>query len=1240
MTSMSRLHHKADRLSNPDAPMSEAKKWLSYYRTSLSDADRMGRKRPNESIVTTNLYAEEVREQCSEWFSEPGPEPQEWVQIQVAPFRLSRPARSGKPGRSFFVPFWIPALLGSDGTLHPPEGHNVPYPWFVRESLAPYEHPGQFPICGTLEGYDQAISVPYDVETWEDQVAFANSVFKAVTDQTIADFEADGYVKSLEWTIERAEVTGVSKSVSKLYEQFVPSDVVVPPLVRALIDPPVLAQKSTDLPEIDVFLCEDHLGQMSDDYPLSPSQREAISSFGRTKPAEVLAINGPPGTGKTTLLRSIVADGVVRGVVDDSRDGTPFTILASSTNNQAITNILDNFASATSSDPLSKRWLPVSPSYGMYLPSNAKFKLWNESRDGYPAITVPKKKLEPGSEYPALDGFDYEAWRQTYLEHARVALADVGNTFSDTKVAIAWLESEIDRLRNGISDVVRAAKSMAPLLDEASAPGASLSGLIEGVAEALRQRVADAETLCDTTAKRQDALNAYLADEPFLLQLFRWIPAVRKRRVARVRGALANDIERDVLFRLTAIEELERKLAEDAQHAESQRDAARLARTVFLEDRVPLDTLVATVADKGWASRFVVSEDDRDPVPWYRGIADALDVTYRYRLFCLSSRLQEARWLDRVSERMESKFRQFGMGRKGRASLFTEMAYLTPLFISTCHSVARFLRVSERLEDSSGTAPQFRDVYSEESFDVVVMDEAGQVSPEIGLAPFFFGRRAIVVGDAAQIEPVWSIHSRRIDAQNLSINGVVPAKTSDEVLTGLSASGRLCSDGSVMKMAQRATVFGQDRTPRGLMLTEHRRCVDELIGFCNRNVYGGSLRPMTGTIESARAAGHALSDLPALGYAHIRGYSTRKNGSRRNVTEAKAVARFLETWGDRLKEVYPKTSIGEIVAVVTPFRAQKEEIEAALDEIGFPHDDLTVGTVHSLQGAERPVVLFSPTYGSNDLSSSLFFDNSFNMLNVAISRAKYHFVVIGDVRVFRNTNHRQPSGALGAMLFAAPSNEINTSFHYSHENPVDPESLAPLPTIDGVRFKRISTLEEHRDVIRRSIANARTRVIIVSPFISIRAIESDHLESLVRDAIEERGVTVRVFTDDRLDYHNGTLKDSSREGRESLVRSGAEVNICAGIHNKAIAIDDRILIEGSFNWLSATRDPGSPHARRDVSVAVFELVETVREPDGTDSADVSWGDEKTTGAVVARNIASLISEMEPHVVEKLTADAE
>ncbi|WP_249183085.1 AAA domain-containing protein, partial [Anaerostipes sp. Marseille-Q3525] len=94
--------------------------------------------------------------------------------------------------------------------------------------------------------------------------------------------------------------------------------------------------------KIDFNKMKYHSGQMGGEYPLSPSQREAISCFSEIKNGEVLAVNGPPGTGKTTLLQSIVANMYVNAAL--KKDKAP-VIVATSTNNQAVTNIIDSFGS-------------------------------------------------------------------------------------------------------------------------------------------------------------------------------------------------------------------------------------------------------------------------------------------------------------------------------------------------------------------------------------------------------------------------------------------------------------------------------------------------------------------------------------------------------------------------------------------------------------------------------------------------------------------------------------------------------------------------------------------------------------------------------------------------------------------------------------------------------------------------------------------------------------------------------
>jgi superfamily I DNA and/or RNA helicase len=70
-----------------------------------------------------------------------------------------------------------------------------------------------------------------------------------------------------------------------------------------------------------------------------------------------------------------------------------------------------------------------------------------------------------------------------------------------------------------------------------------------------------------------------------------------------------------------------------------------------------------------------------------------------------------------------------------------------------------------------------------------------------------------------------------------------------------------------------------------------------------------------------------------------------------------------------LKRHYSK-SLHEVVGIVTPFSAQVSTIKQALGKQGIStganETSLTVGTVHSLQGAERAIVIFSPVYSKHE----------------------------------------------------------------------------------------------------------------------------------------------------------------------------------------------------------------------------------------------------------------------------------
>lgn len=348
-----------------------------------------------------------------------------------------------------------------------------------------------------------------------------------------------------------------------------------------------------------------------------------------------------------------------------------------------------------------------------------------------------------------------------------------------------------------------------------------------------------------------------------------------------------------------------------------------------------------------------------------------------------------------------------------------------------------------------------------------------------------------------------------------------------------------------MLLAQHATAFTADLGAPGMLLAQHWRCVPEVISYCNRLAYGGQLVPCREDISRERI-------LPAFGRAHLQSPAKRLGSSWINPGEAKTVATWIAGKRAELEAFYGRDKIEDIVGVVTPFAAQTRILLQALHDVEL--DQISAGTVHTFQGAERPVIIFSPVYSFTG-KGSYFFDHGPNMLNVAVSRAKDSFLVIGDLRLFDASRIALPSGLLGHYLFASPDNEIS--------------GISPIPVPEDETVEQLLDLKAHRSALRRALAEGRERVLIASPYLRPRVLDEDNIEEQVA-AASQRGVEVIVFYNSA--FHEKTL-DRTKAAKvvERLIKAGADVRDAPNIHLKTLICDRQWLVSSSFNWLSAER---------------------------------------------------------------------
>jgi DNA replication ATP-dependent helicase Dna2 len=244
-------------------------------------------------------------------------------------------------------------------------------------------------------------------------------------------------------------------------------------------------------------------------------------------------------------------------------------------------------------------------------------------------------------------------------------------------------------------------------------------------------------------------------------------------------------------------------------------------------------------------------------------------------------------------------------------------------------------------------------------FDVIVFDEASQVTVPLALMAMRKGRRFVFVGDHRQLPPV--VLSRSVfDRQSVSAFAALTDADTDHCV----------------------------------MLDQTYRLNRWLTEWPSRTYYGGALR----SVGHNRDRRLALRDLPAklspmLGADHCGVFvpTLDRTARVRNERDAELVATLCSA-------ALAGGLAGADIGVVTPYRAQGSAVREALRRtVGQEAARVIVAdTVERMQGQERELVIVSLATGDESFLSAVagfFFEPQ--RLNVSITRAKTKLIVIG-----------------------------------------------------------------------------------------------------------------------------------------------------------------------------------------------------------------------------------------------------
>jgi len=104
---------------------------------------------------------------------------------------------------------------------------------------------------------------------------------------------------------------------------------------------------------------------------------------------------------------------------------------------------------------------------------------------------------------------------------------------------------------------------------------------------------------------------------------------------------------------------------------------------------------------------------------------------------------------------------------------------------------------------------------------------------------------------------------------------------------------------------------------------------------------------------------------------------------------------------------YPNISIG----IVTPFKHQAEQLNAKIPN--QYSNRIIAATVHTFQGDEKDVMIYSLVVTNNSPASKIRFVENPNLVNVAVTRAKNTLYIVGNKEYIRqNSSLTKPLGKL------------------------------------------------------------------------------------------------------------------------------------------------------------------------------------------------------------------------------------
>ena len=783
-------------------------------------------------------------------------------------------------------------------------------------------------------------------------------------------------------------------------------------------------------------------GRWPSKFNLSFMQQIAVN-IAKENPKDIFSVNGPPGTGKTTLLKDIIASNIVERAAKfcesdhvndifkkvEGRDGKSFYytipsdiavygMLVLSSNNKAVENItleLPNIASVEAGTNGSTLFNPDSSDQQVDLSYFAEDKNYEYVKSNEVYFTFLADRLAKSNEQWGLISarLGKKANITTFMSVLNVLSSDISSIMRIPNAQDAF-ESAKKQFQIQY-DLVKALFSYVTTYEDNIKLVQELKFKIDELQEEIHtidEELIEYDTLDDDLLKlieHKNSIETKLIEYNNQRSIFDKLWHATNWSILKAMGnpTLLSVIEEKTIKLQTIKGQL------DALHQlVNARESIINTKDGLLSDIKNLDGTVQGVEKTQQEILGTLKSSGKDTIHCFDDIAPKLMSSDEDRAEAHTAFLYVCNYLNESRERllydalqvqkavvMSDAFRNnmqllskyWGPLNEKKnlqknfdldmifPALLNSLMIAVPVISSTFAAVERFL-VNCKSESSLGT---------------IIIDEAGQASPHMLVGALFRAQKVIVVGDPKQIEPVQTVQDLFVER----IGGEGIGKYRSKELSVQSLADAQNPFAGIIK-----NLDGSESWV-GCPLVIHRRCKDPMFTVANELSYGGFMINKTmnpkDPIEPCKESCWITYDASNIGS------STGKD-------------RYIEVQGqiafELIQKLRARNTKFKDIFIITPFTTVaygfKKYMESISDDIvnwtdkdnksGWLKDN--IGTVHTFQGKEAKVVIYMLGCQSDGSANGAIKWVNANNVNVAFTRAKEYVYVIGDATKWAELN--------------------------------------------------------------------------------------------------------------------------------------------------------------------------------------------------------------------------------------------